>query len=370
MLPLAGAQAQTSVMMNEIYSRGVTGDPDWIELFNNSATPADIGGYKIYDNGGQAGTKPKKEIPAGTTIPAWGVLVIVTDDGAADGFGLSSGGEEVWLEDNTGKIIDDVTFASMQTTETYKRYPDGGAWKLSAGLTRGYINTIFRMNEIYSRGVTGDPDWIEIYNASPVAYDLAKYKIYDVGGQTGTKPKKLFPAGSAIAANGVFVIVTDDGTADAFGLSSGGEKVWLEDSSGVVIDSVAFASMQTTESYSRIPDGGVWQLVPTITRGLSNTSSTGIQDQATTVNTFRLGQNYPNPFNPTTQIEFVLPKTAQVRVTIHNLLGQMVREVINAQMAAGTHRLTIDAADLHSGVYFYTIRTADYTATKRMVVMK
>lgn len=128
--------------MNEIYSRGTTADPDWIEIYNPGSASVDISGFKIYDIGGQSGTKPKKEFPAGTVIPAYGYFVIVTDDTSASGFGLSSSGETVWLENAAGTVIDSVLFAAMATTESYGRAPDGGAWKLLSTITRGKTNIV------------------------------------------------------------------------------------------------------------------------------------------------------------------------------------------------------------------------------------
>lgn len=133
----------TIIKMNEIYSRGLPDNPDWIEIYNAGTTTVDIGGYKIYDSGGQAGTKPKLEIPAGTSLPAKGFFVIVTDIASSvnpAGFGLSSGGEEVWLEDKSGTIIDNVAFTAMETTQSYSRIPDGGNWGLTNTITRGATN--------------------------------------------------------------------------------------------------------------------------------------------------------------------------------------------------------------------------------------
>lgn len=133
--------------------------------------------------------------------------------------------------------------------------------------------TIIKMNEIYSRGTTTDPDWIEIYNESEIEVDISGYKIYDSGGQTGVKPKLEIPAGTKIKSKGFYVIVTDIPTTTnpaGFGLSSAGEEVWLEDKNGSVIDNVTFLAMDVTQSYSRIPDGGAWALTNTITKGASN----------------------------------------------------------------------------------------------------
>jgi len=133
--------------------------------------------------------------------------------------------------------------------------------------------TIVKINEVYSRGVAPDLDWVEIYNASEISVDLSGYKIYDSGGQSGVKPKLEFPTGTIVPAKGYFVIVTDIATTTnpaGFGLSSAGEEIWLEDKAGTVIDNIAFTAMDLTQSYSRIPDGGTWALSNTITKGATN----------------------------------------------------------------------------------------------------
>ena len=129
------------------------------------------------------------------------------------------------------------------------------------------------MNEIYARGTVAEPDWVELYNSSTAAIDISGYKIYDAGGYGATKPKKLFPAGSIIAPSGFLVIVVDDTATSGFGLSNSGEKVWLENASGIVIDTITYAAHTAVQSYGRIPNGGpTWQLLNTITKNASNTN--------------------------------------------------------------------------------------------------
>jgi hypothetical protein len=85
---------------------------------------------------------------------------------------------------------------------------------------------------------------------------------------------------------------------------------------------------------------------------------------------YSLAQNYPNPFNPETNIEFGLPEDARVTVTVYNVLGQVVTELLDAHLPAGYHILNWNAAEMASGVYFYRIQANEYSATKRMVLMK
>lgn len=270
-----------TVKINEIYSRGTTGNEDWVEIYNPSTSSIDLSGYKIYDSGGESGSKPKKELPSGTIISAGAFLVVVVDDTAESGFGLSSSGEKIWLENNSGNLIDSVTFPALGIDSTYARIPNGSSnWAVLYPPTKGESNSAgggatlpIVMNEIYSRGTVDDPDWIEIYNPNSVQVDLSGYKIYDSGGQSGGKLKKEFPSGTYIPANGYFVIVTDDGAADGsgFGLSSAGEEVWLESADGIVIDDCSFLAMDVAQSYGRYPDGSsIWQLLGTITKGSSN----------------------------------------------------------------------------------------------------
>lgn len=270
-------------LMNEVYSRGTTENPDWIEIFNPGTSPMDISGYKIYDSGGQAGTKPKKEFPAGTIIPAGGWAVIVVDDGELSGFGLSSGGEKVWFENIAGAVLDSIEFPALEEGQSYGRYPDGNAnWHVLNVVTPGAANDnstpppagIALMNEINSRGTTENPDWIEVYNPSSSPLDLTGFKIYDSGGQAGTKPKKEFPAGTILPAGGWFVIVVDDADPSGFGLSSGGEEVWLENAAGEVIDNIVFPAMEAGQTYGRYPDGNAnWQILYFPTPGAANDNS-------------------------------------------------------------------------------------------------
>ena len=93
-------------------------------------------------------------------------------------------------------------------------------------------------------------------------------------------------------------------------------------------------------------------------------------------NMFSLEQNYPNPFNPTTIIQYSLPSDCNVKMTVVNSLGEVVREVINSSQNSGMHTVNLDASGLASGIYFYNIKAnslngnMNYTATKKMIVIK
>ncbi len=85
---------------------------------------------------------------------------------------------------------------------------------------------------------------------------------------------------------------------------------------------------------------------------------------------FSLEQNYPNPFNPSTTINFTLPQTSKIKLTIFNQLGEEVRTLLNEEKLAGKYAVKFNGDGLPSGVYFYTLNTESFTATKKFILLK
>jgi hypothetical protein len=88
-----------------------------------------------------------------------------------------------------------------------------------------------------------------------------------------------------------------------------------------------------------------------------------------------LGQNFPNPFNPTTTIELTLPAGSHADVRIYNILGQLIRVLLDRDLPSGWHQVTWDGTDgtgraVATGLYFYRLETAGHTESKKMVVLK
>jgi hypothetical protein len=84
---------------------------------------------------------------------------------------------------------------------------------------------------------------------------------------------------------------------------------------------------------------------------------------------FALHQNYPNPFNPTTEIAFDLPEAADWSVDIYNVSGRLVKS-FSGYSDAGVVRVNVDANGWASGIYFYKVSANDFTASKKMALMK
>jgi hypothetical protein len=87
-------------------------------------------------------------------------------------------------------------------------------------------------------------------------------------------------------------------------------------------------------------------------------------------NEYFLAQSYPNPFNPSATIRYGLPEEAQVTITIYDILGRTIQVLVNERQTAGYHQIIWHAGNLPSGTYLYRIRAGDYSASKKMQLLK
>jgi|GEM_PF-6001407 len=90
---------------------------------------------------------------------------------------------------------------------------------------------------------------------------------------------------------------------------------------------------------------------------------------------FRLSQNYPNPFNPTTKIDFALPRSGHAVLEVFNVVGQKIRTLVDGELPAGSHSAVWDGRTtsgqlVGSGIYFYRLKSHDFSDIKRAVFLK
>jgi hypothetical protein len=85
---------------------------------------------------------------------------------------------------------------------------------------------------------------------------------------------------------------------------------------------------------------------------------------------FSLLQNYPNPFNPVTVINYQLPKTGNVKLSIYDALGKEVNILVNESQNAGNYNIEWNASAYPSGVYIYRLEAGSFVSNKKMILIK
>ena len=107
----------------------------------------------------------------------------------------------------------------------------------------------------------------------------------------------------------------------------------------------------------------------TVTEQLSSSIDNPVPQQ------FAVYQNYPNPFNPITKLVYDIPEETSVSVNIYNMMGKVVKTLVNQNENRGRKVVEWDATDnngnkVSSGMYFYSIQTPEFSQTKKMLLLK
>ena len=150
--------------------------------------------------------------------------------------------------------------------------------------------------------------------------------------------------------------------------------------------SICYYSDSDMPALNNIPSGNTSEFLPNITLYFSNDTSDE-SDVTLPLPTNNLLQNYPNPFNPETTIQFGVASNVElnsqsssngfqrVTIDIFNIKGQRVRTLVNGEYVPGKHSVVWNGRDdngvsVGSGIYFYRMNTAGFSATKKMVLIK
>ena len=103
---------------------------------------------------------------------------------------------------------------------------------------------------------------------------------------------------------------------------------------------------------------------------LESLSTTKGNEQDILPSSFVLKQNYPNPFNPITKISYGIDKASDVKLSLYDVRGGFVENLINKRVSAGNHDFMLNASHLSSGVYFYTMTVDNVSQTRKLILMK
>lgn len=101
-----------------------------------------------------------------------------------------------------------------------------------------------------------------------------------------------------------------------------------------------------------------------------NLIPSNIESSKPIVSCFNLEQNYPNPFNPSTNIKYTIEQTTNVVLKVFDILGNQITTLVNEEKSAGTYEVKFNAVGLSSGIYFYKLKSGNFSQTKKMLLLR
>ncbi len=302
-------------------------------------------------------------------------LVYITTDGAKSwqGITLDLTGDG---PGNFGNYITAITIAKGNSNVIYAGCSNGKIWvtqNASAGINSNWTEIDKTLPYAWCTSLTTEPDNAGIIYATFSGYLTGSkvYKSTDFGKSwtniSGDLPN--IPVTSLVVnPNNVqnLFIGTDLGI---FSTTDSGVN-WVVDGSGM-------SNVPVSDLRYRASDNKIF--AATHGRGLFSAvipGATGVDNANTKLPaSFELSQNYPNPFNPSTNIQYSLPESRNIRMVIYDISGKEIKTLVNSFEEAGQHNITWDGTNnknlkVSSGVYFYTLSAGNLNLTKKLILLK
>ncbi|MCE5248684.1 T9SS type A sorting domain-containing protein [bacterium] len=192
------------------------------------------------------------------------------------------------------------------------------------------------------------------YNVAPYKYNIT----LDANGFS------IFPSYDLGAVS--FGLFAPDGTGIGY-FAYAGETAALKYGNHYVDYNSPYDGIYTDNNSSETDKSGFFYVGHDSIKGII-TSQVAVEEAVPAA--FTVAQNVPNPFNPSTTINFNTAQAGNVTIDVFNIAGQQVATIADKFMSAGSHSVTWDASGVSAGVYFYTVRSGQFSKTMKMTLLK
>jgi len=154
------------------------------------------------------------------------------------------------------------------------------------------------------------------------------------------------------------------GTGHGVYLSTNGGNDWINISDGLTNLFAGSLVIHNNYLFAGCGNGGwVWRRPLSELVGINN-------EQVDLPIKFMLFQNYPNPWNPSTTIKYTITENSHVSIRVYDILGNLIKILVNEEKPAGNYEITYYASTITSGVYFYRLQAGNFVETKKMIFLK
>jgi len=311
------------------------------------------------DNGKTWNAVTPTGIPADTAI--WSIVMINTTlfAGTTGDIYKSSDNGKTWTEIGSGIAADaritsivasgDDIFASSASNGVFKTTNSGTNWTaINSNLTDTHISQLV------------------VLDTKLFAVTLKGVFVSDNSGTSWAADTSFLKnVNCFVAVNDQLIAGTDDNGAY---LSIDKGATWTSFSLGIPANTRVWSLAVNADGIFAGTSSGVWVTV--------SPTNTEVKREIPVPLTFTLKQNFPNPFNPSTTIQYALPVQSTVKLVIYNILGQVVKELVNVEQSAG-YQLAVWNTTTASGMYFYrleAVSTVDphqrFVQVKKMLLLR
>jgi hypothetical protein len=324
-----------------------SGVQQWVQRYNGPGNNADYAFSLAVDGSGNVYV----------TGESWSGSTFNTGDYATIKY--NSSGVEQWVQRYNGPGNGwDVSF-SLTVDASGNSYVTG--WSYVSGANYDYATIKYNSS--------GVQQWVQRYNGPGNGIDQANSIAVDPLGNN------VYVTGSSVGS----------GTSDDYATikyNALGNQQWVQRYNGpgnskdwaysLALDPESLGSNVYVTGFSRSGSSSSTEDYATI----KYSQAVGIQPVSSEIpGEFSLYQNYPNPFNPVTKIRFSLPHPSEggaqdAKLIIFDAIGRAVVTLVKEQLKPGTYEVVWDGSNYPSGVYYYTLKAGNYTATKKLVLLK
>jgi uncharacterized delta-60 repeat protein len=313
------------------------GDSVWVKRCNGAGNNYDEPCAVVTDNAGN--------------IYVTGFSWNISDPQSADYLTVkyNTAGDSLWVKryNGPGNSRDEANGIAVDAAGNV--YVTG----VSAGTVTGYDYGTVKYSS------SGAQQWVARYNGTPpTGYDEATAVALDNSGN--------------VYVTGFSAVITGTGDFATIRYNPAGVQQWLHRYNGpgnnsdgafcISVDNLGFVYV-TGNSNNTALNVDYTTIKYDKTTGIINTSN-NIPER------FELKQNYPNPFNPKTNLEFQISDFGFVSLKVFDIKGDEVANILNQNLTAGEYKIIFDASNLSSGIYYYQLKTDNFSETKKMILVK
>ncbi len=269
---------------------------------------------------------------------------------------ISNGPGTLWTQSNTG--LENLTVISLlaKGTDLYAGTSGGGIYKsTNQGTSWSAVNNGLINQYVPTMTFTGENIYCGTYGAGV-------FKSTNNGLSWVQVNNGLFNTtinGGLVSVGNKVIAGTQAGIFASFDNGAN----WIQFNTGLLDQIIRAVSLGTGTAYCGTDNAFCYK------RNLSEIIS--VNNNSIIANpSFRLNQNYPNPFNPSTNITFSLDKYTEIKLSLYDVAGKLIKVLQEGFFNQGDYNIKVDLHELGTGIYFYSLETNERTLTQKMILAK